>query len=83
MSEGVSAVQGTCPDGLTEAAIDVLLQEVYGELEVEERAAEAAFLCDLNDQPGVSRSRRRAGRAVLRSLPVRVQVTAGFAGKAA
>ncbi|MBB4687220.1 hypothetical protein [Amycolatopsis jiangsuensis] len=67
--------EGYYPDGLTEAAIDALLQDVYGELDAEEHAAEAAFLCDLNDQRRAHRTRRRAGRTVLRSLPVRVQVT--------
>ncbi|MFE3175553.1 hypothetical protein ACFXPA_26280 [Amycolatopsis sp. NPDC059090] len=75
--------EGYYPDGLTEARIDALLQEVYGELEAEEHAAEAAFLCDLTDQTRAHRSRRRAGRTVLRSLPTRVQVTAAFEGEAA
>jgi hypothetical protein len=55
------------PDGLTEAAIDALLEQVDRALAADEFAAEAAFRFDFNDQRRVSRARRRAGREVLRS----------------
>jgi YD repeat-containing protein len=58
------------PDGLTETAIDALLQDVYGELASDEHAAQAAYRYDFNDQRRVSRARRRAGREALRALPV-------------
>jgi hypothetical protein len=55
------------PDGLTEASIDALLEEVDRELAADEYAAEAAYRFDFNDQRRVSRARRRAGRELLRS----------------
>ena len=61
------AGEGFYPDGLTEASIDALLEEVDRELAADEFAAEAAFRLDFNDQRRVSRARRRAGRELLRS----------------
>ncbi|WP_372671299.1 hypothetical protein [Amycolatopsis kentuckyensis] len=63
------AGEAVYPDGLTEAAIDALLQNVYGELAADESAAQAAYRYDFNDQRRVSRARRRAGREALRVLP--------------
>lgn len=77
------AGEAVYPDGLTEAAIDALLQDVYGELAADEHAAEAAYRYDFNDQRRVSRARRRAGREALRALPARVQVSRPFEGEAA
>lgn len=61
------AAEGFYPDGLTEPAIDALLEEVDRELQADEAAAEAAFRCDFTDQRRASRSRRRASRELLRS----------------
>lgn len=77
------AGEAVYPDGLTEADIDALLQDVYGELAADESAAEAAFRYDFNDQRRVSRARRRAARVALRSLPVQVPTTWSFDGEAA
>jgi len=55
------------PDGLTEASIDALLEQVDRELAADEFAAEAAYRFDFNDQRRVSRARRRASRELLRS----------------
>ncbi|MGV9362289.1 hypothetical protein [Amycolatopsis sp. NPDC003731] len=71
------------PDGLTEALIDALLEDVDRELAADEFAAEAAYRFDFNDQRRVSRARRRAGREALRALPVRVPATWSSAGEAA
>ncbi len=57
---------GYCPDGLTEAAIDAMLEEVDRELAADEHAAAAAFLYDFNDQRRAARTRRRTSRQVLR-----------------
>jgi hypothetical protein len=77
------ADEGFYPDGLTEATIDALLQDVDRELAADAAAAAAEFRCDFNDQVRTSRSRRRAGREVLRSLPARVQAVTAFEGEAA
>lgn len=77
------AGEAVYPDGLTEAAIDSLLEEVDRELAADEFAAEAAYRFDFNDQRRVSRARRRAGRKALRALPTRVQPTRPFDGEAA
>ncbi|MFJ9787814.1 hypothetical protein ACIRSS_50145 [Amycolatopsis sp. NPDC101161] len=77
------AGEAVYPDGLTEAAIDALLQDVYGELAADESAAQAAYRYDFNDQRRVSRARRRAGREALRALPTRVKLTRPFEGEAA
>ncbi|AGM10126.1 hypothetical protein AORI_7544 [Amycolatopsis keratiniphila] len=58
--------EGFYPDGLTESAIDALLEEVDRELAADEHAASAAFLYDFTDQRRAARARRRAGRQVLR-----------------
>ncbi|MEU8631404.1 hypothetical protein AB0C38_04485 [Amycolatopsis sp. NPDC048633] len=71
------------PDGLTEASIDSLLEDVDRELAADDSAAEAAYRFDFNDQRRVSRARRRAGREALRALPTRVQVTWSSSGEAA
>jgi hypothetical protein len=63
------AGEAVYPDGLTEAAIDALLQDVYGELASEEHAAERAVRHDFNDQRRVSRAQRRAARKALWVLP--------------
>ncbi|MFI5611329.1 hypothetical protein [Amycolatopsis sp. NPDC051903] len=59
--------EGYYPDGLTEAAIDALIEQVDLDLAADEFAAEAAFRCDFTDQRRASRARRRTGRRVLRS----------------
>ncbi|WP_328645553.1 hypothetical protein OHS58_37415 [Amycolatopsis sp. NBC_00348] len=61
------AGEAVYPDGLTESAIDALLEDVDRELAADASAAEAAYRFDFNDQRRVSRSRRRAGRELLRS----------------
>ncbi|MEV4604908.1 hypothetical protein AB0K15_47140 [Amycolatopsis sp. NPDC049253] len=61
------AGEGVYPDGLTEAAIDALIEQVDLDLAADEFAAEAAFRCDFTDQRRASRTRRRAGRELLRS----------------
>ncbi|WP_326567403.1 hypothetical protein VSH64_37045 [Amycolatopsis rhabdoformis] len=61
------AADGVYPDGLTEAAIDALIEQVDLNLAADEFAAEAAFRCDFTDQRRASRARRRAGRELLRS----------------
>ncbi|GLY35767.1 hypothetical protein Amsp01_017910 [Amycolatopsis sp. NBRC 101858] len=63
------AGEAVYPDGLTEAAIDALLQDVYGELAADEHAAERAVRHDFNDQRRVSRAQRRAARKALWALP--------------
>ena len=55
------------PDGLTEASIDALLEEVDRELAADEFAAETAYRFDFNDQRRASRARRRASRELLRT----------------
>ncbi|MGW4058653.1 hypothetical protein ACWEGE_10240 [Amycolatopsis sp. NPDC004747] len=77
------AGEAVYPDGLTEAAIDAMLQDVYGELAADESAAKAAYRFDFNDQRRVSRARRRAGREALRALPARVPATWASDGEAA
>ena len=77
------AAEAVYPDGLTEAAIDALLEEVDRELAADKFAAEAAYRFDFNDQRRVSRARRRAGREALRALPTRVRATRSFTGEAA
>ncbi|SEF30178.1 hypothetical protein SAMN05421837_10543 [Amycolatopsis pretoriensis] len=77
------AGEAVYPDGLTEAAIDAMLQDVYGELAADEQAAEAAYRYDFTDQRRASRARRRAGREALRALPTRVQVIRSADGEAA
>ncbi|MFI9449209.1 hypothetical protein [Amycolatopsis sp. NPDC052450] len=67
--------EGFYPDGLTESAIDALLEQVDRELAADEHAASAAFLYDFTDQRRASRTRRRAGREALRSLPTRLPIT--------
>ncbi|WP_328645207.1 hypothetical protein OHS58_34040 [Amycolatopsis sp. NBC_00348] len=57
------------PDGLTESAIDALLEDVDRELAADAFAAEAAYRFDFNDQRRVNRARRRAAREALRVLP--------------
>jgi hypothetical protein len=57
------------PDGLTESAIDALLEDVDRELAADAFAAEAAYRFDFNDQRRVSRAQRRAAREALRVLP--------------
>lgn len=54
------------PDGLTEAAIDALLEDVDRELAADDQAVTVKFMHG-DDQ--AHRTRRRAGRVVLRSLP--------------
>ncbi|MGW4488850.1 hypothetical protein ACWEOE_34055 [Amycolatopsis sp. NPDC004368] len=71
-----AAAEGVSPDGLTEAVIDALIEQVDLDLSADEFAAEAAFRCDFTDQRRASRTRRRAGRTVLRSLPTRVSFAA-------
>ncbi|WP_410662794.1 hypothetical protein [Amycolatopsis sp. lyj-84] len=78
-----AAVEGFYPDGLTESAIDALLEEVDRELAADEHAASAAFLYDFTDQRRAGRARRRAGREALRSLPVRLPVSAPAENEAA
>ncbi len=75
--------EGFYPDGLTEAAIDALLQDVDRELAADEHAASAAFLYDFNDQRRASRARRRAGREALRTLPARLPLARPFEIEAA
>ncbi|RSM34658.1 hypothetical protein DMA12_47455 [Amycolatopsis balhimycina DSM 5908] len=79
---GEFASEAVYPDGLTEAAIDALLEEVDRELAADEFAAEAAYRFDFNDQRRVSRARRRADREALRALPTGIQVRP-FKGEAA
>jgi hypothetical protein len=57
------------PDGLTEASIDLLLEEVDRELASNGAGAEAAYRYDFNDQRRVSRAHRRAARKALWALP--------------
>src|SRR4051794_18965795 len=61
------AGEAVYPDGLTEASVDALLEEVDRELAADEFAAEAAYRFDFNDQRRASRARRRADRELLRS----------------
>lgn len=74
---------GFYPDGLTESAIDALLEEVDRELAADEHAASAAFLYDFTDQRRATRTRRRAGREALRSLPSRLPISGPAATEAA
>ncbi|MEU7788383.1 hypothetical protein [Amycolatopsis sp. NPDC049159] len=73
------AGEAVYPDGLTEADIDALLQDVYAELTADEHAAERAVRHDFNDQRRVSRAQRRAARKALWALPA----TWTFDGEAA
>ncbi|MBK1784544.1 hypothetical protein [Prauserella cavernicola] len=61
------------PDGLTEAAIDALIQEVYGELENEEQVVTTRLAHSFTDARRARRAERRAGREVLRLIPTRVE----------
>ncbi|WP_246076410.1 hypothetical protein [Amycolatopsis cihanbeyliensis] len=60
------------PDGLTESVIDALLDEVDRELVAGECSATVRVSRDFTDQRRARRAARRAGRVVLRSLPVRL-----------
>lgn len=71
------------PDGLTESAIDVLLEEVDRELATEERAVTVRVSHDFTDSRRAWRAARRASRTALRSLPVRADVTDLRDGEAA
>jgi hypothetical protein len=62
------------PDGLTEVAIDRLLEEVDRELATEQLIATVRLTHDFTDARRAHRAARRAGRTALRSLPVRLDV---------
>ncbi|WP_232376276.1 hypothetical protein [Amycolatopsis aidingensis] len=70
------------PDGLTEADVDALLDEVDRELAAEHRVASVRVSHDFADPRQARRVARRAERAVLRSLPARLDV-ADLDGEAA
>ncbi|MEU4672441.1 hypothetical protein AB0F91_31810 [Amycolatopsis sp. NPDC023774] len=63
------------------------LEDAAEELELYLAATEVAamhdFLHDFRDQRGAGRRQRRAGRTVLRSLPVRAQATRAIEDEAA
>jgi parvulin-like peptidyl-prolyl isomerase len=54
------------------AELDRMLEELDRELIAAERTEAARLLVNVTDQRSPRRSRRRAGRSVLRSLPVRL-----------
>jgi hypothetical protein len=60
------------PDGLTEAAIDRLIEQVDRELVAEQHVEGVRLSHAFTDQRRARRASRRAGRSVLRSLPVRL-----------
>ncbi|QWF80447.1 hypothetical protein [Amycolatopsis sp. CA-230715] len=85
---GVSAgdeAAGFYPDGLTESAIDALIASVDQELASTDETAAVRVSHTFADARTANRARRRAGRSVLRSVPVRLDTSAvsSFDGEAA
>jgi hypothetical protein len=60
------------PDGLTEAAVDRLIEQVDRELVAEQHIEAVRLTHAFTDQRSARRASRRAGRSVLRSLPVQL-----------
>lgn len=81
--DGVSTGQGYSPDGLDESAIDALLAEVDQELTAASAVAEIRTRHAFTDPQHAHRTRRRADRAALRVLPVRLDTTTSTRGEAA
>ncbi|MGV9361612.1 hypothetical protein [Amycolatopsis sp. NPDC003731] len=71
-ADSVSAVQGHCPDGLDESAIDSLIAEVDQELTAATAVAETRTRHAFTDPQHAHRTRRRVSRAALRVLPLRL-----------
>ncbi|MFE0027087.1 hypothetical protein [Amycolatopsis sp. NPDC059021] len=74
---------GFYPDGLTESAVDALIADVDRELTEAGLLASVRVERSFTDPRRAHRSRRRVGRSVLRSLPIRLDVTAAAEGEAA
>jgi hypothetical protein len=71
------------PDGLTESTIDALLASVDRELAAATAAANLRVTHTFTDARSAHRATRRAGRTVLRSLPVQLGTSDLFEGEAA
>jgi hypothetical protein len=59
------------PDGLTEAAVDRLIEQVDRELVAEEHIESVRVARNLTNAVFARRSRRRSGKVALRRLPAR------------
>ncbi|MGW5744573.1 hypothetical protein [Amycolatopsis sp. NPDC003861] len=81
--DGVPAGHGYSPDGLDESAIEALLAEVEQELTAASAVAEVRTRHAFTDAQHAHRVRRRADRAALRVLPVRLDTTTSTRGEAA
>ncbi|WP_027928347.1 hypothetical protein [Amycolatopsis benzoatilytica] len=76
LGEGVFAVEGYCPDGLTESAIDALIASVDAELAATEEAAAIRVQHSFTDARRAHRARRRVEGAALRAVPGRFEAVA-------
>ncbi|PXY31692.1 hypothetical protein [Prauserella muralis] len=79
---GPADLDGCYPDGLTEAAIDALIEEVDRELANEQQTVTVRIEHSFTDARRARRAERRAGREALRSLPARIE-PADVAGEVA
>ncbi|RBM22008.1 hypothetical protein DI005_07950 [Prauserella sp. PE36] len=79
---GPAELGGYYPDGLTETAIDALIEEVDRELANEQHTVTVRVERSFTDARRARRAERRAGREALRSLPARIE-PADLAGEVA
>jgi len=73
LDQAFTAFGSYSPDGLTEDAIDALIAQVDKELAAEEQVMTTRLRCSFTDSRAAHRTTRRNGRAVLRSLPGRME----------